>query len=337
MSTETNNVFESEALSPAEAEYFSSKGEKAEGLAPAAEPAPAEGTDPGHPHKVTGPEGEPQTNEVDDDEGIYIDENGKPRSVISGKFVPHAALHKERERRKSVESEYMTVREKMARAEERLAVLNEVLQQPTAPQIGQPGQQTEEIPDPEKDIFAYVKYQAKLIEDLKAAQTKTVEETQRQQGFEQLKTAYAQDAQKFAAEKPDFKEAYSYIANSRARELIALGYNEGQIRQQLAQEETAIVAQAFQNRRSPAQVIYEQAMARGYTPKQAAAAANAVNPAQRLENVAKGQAAHKSLSGAGGAAGEGLTVEALANMSEEEFAAVSAKLGKSKLRSLMGG
>jgi hypothetical protein len=334
MSTETNGVFESEALTPAEAEYFSSKGEKAEGLtADLSKPAEAS-----HTHTMTDAEStattEPAVNEVDDEEGIYLDENGKARSVLSGKFVPHAALHKERERRKSVESEYMTVRDKMARAEERLAVLNEVLQQPTGPQAQQ-APQDEEMPDPEKDIFAYVKWQAKEIERLKTYQTQTSEQQQREQGFQQLKNAYAQDAQRFAVEKPDFKEAYAYIANSRARELIALGYNEGQIRNQLMHEETQIAAQAFQNKRSPAQVIYEQAMARGYTPKQAQAAAQQAS--QKLENVAKGQATQRSLSSAGGTSGEGLTVEALASMSDEEFAAVSAKLGKSKLRSLMGG
>jgi uncharacterized protein (DUF934 family) len=245
-------------------------------------------------------------------------------------------LHKERERRKSVEAEYLTVREKMARAEERLAVLNEVLQQPQAPQTAQAPEQ-EEMPDPEKDIFAYVKWQAKEIERLKQTQTQVAERTQQQEGLQQLQRAYVQDAQTFAKDKPDFRDAYSHLANSRARELMALGYNEQQIRSQLTQEETQIVAQAFQQRRSPAAVLYEQALARGYTPKQAAAAAQAVNPAQKLETVARGQATQKSLSGAGGSSGEGLTVEALANMSESEFAEVQARIGKSKLRALMGG
>jgi len=273
---------------------------------------------------------------VDDEEGIYIDQDGKARSVLTGKFVPHAALHKERERRKSVEAEYLTVREKMARAEERLAVLNEVLQQPQAPQTATASEQ-EEMPDPEKDIFAYVKWQAKEIERLKQTQTQVAERTQQQEGLQQLQRAYVQDAQTFAKDKPDFRDAYSHLANSRARELMALGYNEQQIRSQLTQEETQIVAQAFQQRRSPAAVLYEQALARGYSPKQAAAAAQAPNPAQKLETVARGQATQKSLSGAGGSSGEGLTVEALANMSEQEFAEVQARIGKSKMRALLGG
>jgi hypothetical protein len=338
MSTESTESAFSEALSPAEAAYFSSRGEKTEGLAPS-EPAAAP-SEPVQAETLTSegdaaPQAEPGV--VDDEEGIYIDQDGKARSVLTGKFVPHAALHKERERRKSVEAEYLTVREKMARAEERLAVLNEVLQQPQAPQLGQQPGQTEEIPDPEKDIFAYVKYQAKLIEDLKAAQNQVRQRTQEQEGLQQLQRAYVQDAQTFAKDKPDFKDAYSHLANSRARELMALGYNEQQIRTQLTQEETQIVAQAFQQRRSPSAVLYEQALARGYTPKQAQAIAQAPNPAQKLETVARGQATQKSLSGAGGSSGEGLTVEALANMSESEFAEVQARIGKSKMRQLLGG
>ncbi len=332
MNTETSTEFSSDALSPAEMEYFSSKGEKTEGLIPAETPAPTQAE---APISDAAPQEGEQPAE-DDDGAFYIDENGKARSVITGKFVPHAALHKERERRKSTEQELNTYRERMARAEERLAVLNEVLTQPTAPQT-QTGPAQEEVPDPEKDIFAYVKHLEKKLSGLEQTTQKTAEERQREQSLNQLQSAYAADAQKFMAEKPDFRDAYGYIANSRARELAALGYSQDQIRQQLTYEETNIVAQAFQQRRSPSAVLYEQAIARGYTPKQAAAAAQSVNPGQRLDNVARGQATQKSLSGAGGSAGEGLTIEALASMSDDEFAATAAKIGKSKLKAIMGG
>ncbi len=333
MSTETSTEFSSDSLSPAEMEYFSSKGEKTEGLIQAETPAPAQAEAP-----IA--DAAPQEGEApaeDDDGAFYIDENGKARSVITGKFVPHAALHKERERRKGAETELNTYRERMARAEERLAVLNEVLTQPAAPQATQQQTGPEEVPNPETDIFAYVKYLEKKLTGIEQTTQKTVEERQREQSLNQLQSAYAADAQKFMAEKPDFKDAYGYIANSRARELAALGYSQDQIRQQLTYEETNIVAQAFQQRRSPSAVLYEQAIARGYTPRQAAAAAQAVNPGQRLDNVARGQATQKSLSGTGGSAGEGLTIEALASMSDDEFAATAAKIGKSKLKAIMGG
>lgn len=334
MSTSTESVF-SEAMTPAEMDYFSSKGEKAEGLIPA-EPVKAE---PSYTHAPipTEPVGElvePKPNEVDDEEGIYLDENGKARSVLTGKFVPHAALHKERERRKAVESEVQTYREKMARAEERLAVLNEVLTQPAKPE-GQQAPEQEEMPDPEKDIFAFVKWQAKEIDRLKQATTLQVQQTQQREAFTQMQNAYVADARKFMAEKPDFQDAYQHIAQSRARELTALGYNEQQIRAQLNHEETTIVAEAFRRGISPANVLYQQAIARGYTPKQAQQQAQAST--QKLDTIAKGQSTQKSLSGAGGAPSEGLTLESLVNMSEEEYAATLSKLGKSKMRQLMGG
>jgi hypothetical protein len=333
MNTETSTEFSSDALTPAEMEYFSSKGEKTEGLVPAeSTPAPT-------PTEAPNADPAPVDGEVpaeDDDGAFYIDENGKARSVITGKFVPHQALHKERERRKSTEAELNTYRERMARAEERLAVLNEVLTQPAQANAAQ-ASQPEEEPDPSKDIFAAFEYERQKRRELEARIAERDQQSQSERQLSQLQNAYAQDAQRFMAEKPDFKEAYSYIANSRARELSALGYSQDQIRQQLTHEETNIVAQAFQQRRSPSAVLYEQAIARGYTPKQAQAIAVQSNAAQKLETIAKAQTTQKSLSGAGGTAGEGLTLEALANMSEEEFAATAAKIGKSKLKALMGG
>src|SRR5690606_20175936 len=57
----------------------------------------------------------------DDDGAITIGADGKARDTVSGKYVPHSAMHKERERRKAAESELGTVRERLARGEERLA------------------------------------------------------------------------------------------------------------------------------------------------------------------------------------------------------------------------
>ena len=329
MSTETNGDFD-DALSPAEMDYFSSKGERTEGLIPQATPAPEPTAEPAAAEPTTEP-----TADVDEDGAFYLDENGKARSVITGKFVPHQALHKERERRKGVESELNTYRERMARAEERLSVLNEVLTKP------QPAEApvNEEVPDPERDIFAYVKHLEKRLNMVDQTTQQSQQERVQEQQLARLQNAYAQDAQAFMNEKKDFRDAYSYIANSRARELAALGYSQQQIQQQMTQEETNIVAQAFQQRKSPSAVLYEQAIARGYSPKQAEAIAQPsnTNTAQRLDAVARGQATQKSLSSAGGSGGEGLSVEALISMSDDEYAATISKLSKAQQRKLLGG
>jgi hypothetical protein len=107
----------------------------------------------------------------------------------------------------------------------------------------------------------------------------------------------------------------------------------------IANEERGLVAQAFRSRRSPAQMLYNLAVARGFTaPAPSSATQQQADPAQKVEQIARGQrVAGASLSGAGGSSGEGLTADALANMSEEEFAAMAAKLGNARMRQLLGG
>lgn len=345
-----------ESLSDAEMAYFNTKGEDTSGFG-SEQPAEAPQQPAGGDFQSSEPNGQAQQEppqqaaEGDDDDGIYIDENGKARSVATGKFVPHAALHKERTRRQAVEAENLTMREKMARAEERLAVLNEVLMA-TPADGGDPQQQAqtktveEELgpaPDPEKDIFAYVQWQQKKIElqdkrfnEMLEAQMAAQQAQQNQQQSQQFQQAYQNDAINFIQKQPDFPEAYKFIANSFATELKSMGYNDQQIQQRLMQEEAVLVSEAFQRNMSPAQVIYDRARARGYNPTQAAQQ-HQQNTQQKLETIQKGQRATASLSAAGGSSGEGLTVEAIANMSEEEFAALHSKLGKSKIRQLLGG
>lgn len=352
-----SSVFET--LSDAETAYFNSKGEDVSGFAgggqqenPASgtqQPTQAETAQNGTGAHNTG-DGAQNSPEGDDDEGVYLDEHGKARSVATGKYVPHAALHKERSRRKEVEAENLTMREKMARAEERLSVLNEVLMATDDGQQ-QPGQQQakktieEELgpaPDPERDIFAYVRWQQKKIDlqerrfnEMATTQQRAQEAASNQQASQQFQQAYQQDAVRFMQEKPDFPEAYKFIANSFANELKSMGLDDNAIRQRLMQEEAVLVHEAFQRKMSPSQVIYERARARGYNPSQAAQQQQ--NGQQKIQQIQKGQKATASLSSAGGSGGDALTMEALADMSEAEFEATYKRLGKSKFKSLIGG
>jgi hypothetical protein len=95
---------------------------------------------------------------------------------------------------------------------------------------------------------------------------------------------------------------------------------------------------AFQNRRSPAEMMHSLAKARGFKAPEKQQTSAQVDPMKKIENIANGQrTAGVSLTNAGGSSGEGLTREALANMSEEEFDAVGRKLGKAKMAQLLGG
>lgn len=322
----------SEALSPAEQAYFSSKGEDLSAFE-----TEKDDTNQGDVIPPDNNAGEPKSSEQLTDDDVYLDENGKPRSVLTGKFVPHGAFHKERERRKQTETELQNTRLEMARASERLAVLNDII---AAGETQAKPQQTVEDdvpPDPEVDIFAHVKWQQKKIAELEQYRAQQSEQQQQARLASEVQNFYRNDAMNFMKETPDFADAYQYVANSFANELRAKGFDDQTIRAQMMNEEASIAYQCKQRGASPAKVIYEMAKARGWQGSNAAAPKPATNAASKLDTIAKGQKSTASLSGAGGGGAEGLTIEALANMSEEEFIAVSAKLGKSKMRQLLGG
>jgi len=336
---------DSDALSPAEQAYFSSRGEDLSGFeaedsqpaqAPVAEPAPDAG-------------GDSEGDDYEGEELVTLGPDGKPRDD-KGRFVPHQALHKERERRKAIESENLSMREKIARADERLAVLNEMMIQAEQGQQPQQQQRTPEeelgpAPDPNEDVFAYMQWQGKAlelqkrqIEELRNGVLQDQSQRQQQMQAAQVQQRYEQDALSYIQKQPDFPQAYTYLAQAEAAALKSRGFNDEQIRERLQRAEAEIVQDSFQNGVSPAQAIYDEARRRGYTPSQAAQAAGKGDAAkQKLEQVRKGQQATKSLSNAGGTSAEGLTYEALADMDEDSFFQLHEKLGRNKLRSLLGG
>lgn len=332
MSTDT-----AEALSPAEAAYMKSGGTDTAALEqeygasdaeeagggdsqPAAASAPAAQTDAG---------GDPDDIDVDGDTLITVGPDGKPRGT-NGQFVPHKAFHAVREKYKSTRDELAQTKEKFARVDERLSLLNEVLsgQKPAEQQA-----QQEEMPDPEKDIFAYVKWQAKQIDTLKSQLT---EGTSKQEAREQetvFRNTYIADATAFNSKTPDFKDAYLHLVQGRDKELAFMGMTDANERRAfIAKEEKAIVEQALARKVSPSEMLYQLAQTRGYSKKAAAA-----DPVSKIENIRKSQAASLSLTGTGGSSGEGLTAAALADMSEAEFEQVMSKLSKSERARLLGG
>jgi hypothetical protein len=332
---------ETESLSPAESAYMKSGGTDTAGLeqeysaGETSQPAP-EGQAPAG--TAAAPDTTPADGAGDDidletDTLITVGPDGKPRGK-NGQFVPHQAFHAVREKYKATRSELQNYQEKFARADERLALLNGVLagNQPAAAAAADDNTP----PDPEKDIFGYVKWQAKQIERL-SNELKTGSE--RQQSSEQeraFKSTYVADAMAFHKSTPEFKDAYAHLINGRDKELALMGMADQKQRAAfIAKEEKAIVEQALQRGVSPSQMLFQLAQSRGFTPKPAAAPQSDI--AAKIENVKRSQAASASLTGTGGSAGEGLTAAALADMSEAEFESVMSKLSKSERARLLGG
>jgi hypothetical protein len=319
-----------DALTPAEQAYFESGGTRTDGLVPeetagndvaasteAAQAAPSED------ENASPPQGEA------DDPALGPD--GKPKNP--GQWVRHGALHAERERRKKAEAELQAERELRARFDERLKMYD-ALQQPNAARA-------EEPPDPNNDIFGYVRYLERKVADVEGKISETARLSESQRADMALKDAYFTDARNFIGKTPDFAAAYQHLLRSRDQELAMMGTADPQQRAAvIADEERSVVGRALQDGTSPAEFIYRLAKSRGYqspAPDAPAARSGKAPVTEQIEVIQRGQAAAKSLSTVGGAAGDTITPEALANMSDDEFRALFDRLSKSKQREMLGG
>jgi hypothetical protein len=189
-----------------------------------------------------------------------------------------------------------------------------------------------------------------------------------------LRQAYVTDAQRFSAATPDFGAAYVHLLQTRDQELAHIGHADPQKRAaMIAAEEREIVAAALQAGVSPSERIYGLAKLRGYAPAAVpaqatggaapaagngngaasaaaggngaaanggaaptASAAAAPSVTDEIARIKAGTETSKSLSQAGGSPG-GLTLEALASMSQDEFDGWMAKASKAQIRAVMGG
>src|SRR6478736_6951391 len=190
-------------LSAAEEAYFSSGGETeiTADPAPVADLAPtADTVDPVDPSAAVVDPAAPQ--ERDD----------------KGRFVPHQALHAEREEHKKTKAELEQIRQQQAILNDRWNTLL------TATKQSEP--QAETPPDPEVDIFAHSKWQA---DRLKALETKL---SDREKADEEARTAaaadnelwghWSQSAQAYAATNTDFGDAVKFLSDTRTAQLKAL-------------------------------------------------------------------------------------------------------------------
>ena len=351
-------------------------------------PAPQPAADPGAEPAPQPAEPDPQasTEAADGQDGddefslegeVEFDEQGRARDSKTGRYVPHQALHAERVKHGKTKVELEEAQKTITQFNERLGILNTILQaqeQATAKNQPQPkAEEPEAEIDPEQDIFGAFAQLAKRNKALEQQLNQTQQLTQQQVESARLQAAYRQDATRFLAENPDFGKAYEFLTEMRGRELEVLGYTDPVQRQNaLAMEEKSLVESALRQKKSPSHYLYALAQAKGYKkseppvqpspapapvaprtngqqpPAQSVAPAPAPAPqpnpaqpnpqaAQQIQQIQNGQNAAPTLSGAGGSGGGGLTVQQLANMSDSEFMQLAEKVGRKKLDALLAG
>ncbi len=311
-------------LSAAEEAYFSSGGETEITVetAPVADPAP--NVDPVDPSAAVVDPAAPQ--ERDD----------------KGRFVPHQALHAEREEHKKTKAELEQIRQQQAILNDRWNTMLAVNKQPE--------QQAETPPNPEEDIFAYAKWQG---DQLKALQEKidSRDKAQEQaaavtQADNELWGHWSQSAQAYAATNTDFGDAVKFLSDTRTAQLKGLALvdpnfaNEQGILNQINAELKAIVAASKQKGMDPAQAVHEIAKAYGFNGAKAPTAdPAAADLAGKISQIDAAQNASRTLAASPGKnAGDPLSPEAIASMSTKEFEAwMKVPENARRFEKMMGG
>lgn len=236
------------------------------------------------------------------------------------RVVPLAALHEERSKRRElaaqVEAERRTREELERRFEQRL----QAMARPPAPQP----------PTLDENPLGHMVHK---LDTLQAQQQELMQqsEAERQAGHRaameaQLANKVQREEQAFVARQPDYQNAIQHMHQLRTRELQVLGMDEFAAEQKSAAELREFAYVTAAQGRSPAEIAYNLAKARGYNP------APAQDPQQRIQTAQRGTAAAASLGGGASTSG-GVTARQLLSMSDDEFAAATSG---DKWRKLMG-
>jgi hypothetical protein len=289
----------SDLFTPAERQYFDSRGDT-----PIPEPAPAE------PAAEVVPEPAPA-----------------PAEPTQQETVPYGALAEERARRKESEERARQAELMQARMEERFrAWQDQATPRPTPPRAP---------PKPDEDIFGAVNHLMREQQRTTGEINNYKQQIAAEQQMQQLGRWAAQAEATFKQTAPDYDDALRHLRESRTNELkTTWGMNDTAVSQQLLTEERQLLVRAAQQQRNPAELAYAIAKQRGYRGK----AADTGNLSKQMDIIEAGQQASKTLSSVGGKASGGVEVklEDLVRMSDAEFAAFKAKY-PARYRRLKGG
>lgn len=272
----------------------------------------------------------------------------KPDAKAPDGFVPHSALHAEREEHKKTRQEVASLRQQYeAKFNTILAELTKASQERQTPAKTEP--EIDLGPDPEKDpIGAAVWLRQQRAADLRqrqewaakqAEQSKT-ETTQREQweAFNRDLASANRDWEQVVAAVPEMDGVLGGLRESFRREYVALGWHGPQLIQKINELEAQHAVHAFRRGIPIAEYVAQLAAARGVQMPQRQAPTNgdgqgdepddkpngkAADGAAEIERLAKAQDAGNPLSEGGGGApgGNKMSFDSLDRMSQKEIEA----------------
>lgn len=322
-------VSSTDEMSPAEREYFQSRGEKSDGLVSQGQPEPAR-ADPQQPDAA---------DDGDDDFDLDEAEDGPARDPKTGKWVARSAYLRVKETAKQTKAEAQAYRDNLIMAKERLAILTEA--QAPAQKVDAKDADLADAPDidPETDIFGALKQAHARL----AKMQQRMQHNEKQTHEDRTQQAFTADLNRYRQQQPAFPEAFTYLVQQRHAELEALGVEDKAERDAMLKDEAREVVQAaLKAGKSPAERLFKLATARGFQAKARAAPNSLAEAAKQIEQLDNGRRASVSLRGAGeGGASEGFNLNAYLNSSEGEGIQMRenyiAKHGQAAWKKMIGG
>lgn len=178
----------------------------------------------------------------------------------------------------------------------------------------------------EEDPIGNIEAVRRLAEQMMAERRSNGVETEQQRQFQQINTRMTEYESDYRAENPDYDDAAKFFREARQAELEEQGYSGQELQRQMTNELVGMVARAMHSEKDPAEVVYKLAQKRGFGAKSTLAVDES---AKKLQTVARGQNANRSLSSAGGKTGDGeLTPGTVYKLDGAAFDAAFAKLRK---------
>lgn len=261
---------------------------------------------------------------------------------------PPPGVLEERDRRRRAEQQLSETRQQQQRLSDRLDMINSVIQAQQQQRLDAASEP--QLPDPAEDLQGYVqglnsRYEREINQIRQQNDAVQAHLSQRQLADEIRQRAGVQ-AQAFAAENPDFQQAYHFYRAARTRDLESQGFDPATVAQAIEQEEMNTYQAHLQAGRNVAEAVYNAAKARGWgqqapqqqqpqqpqyaQPQQQQAQPMYVNQAppvppqqqQAMQTMQAGMMAGQTLADASQTGGAvPMSLEAYANMGDDEFAA----------------
>jgi len=226
------------------------------------------------------------------------------------KYVPYGALHEERMRRKEMAEQLKQYEEKVNKMEDRFGQLVNQFKEPE--------------PNYDDDPATYLKHQTENInERLQSFEQQQQQAHQQAQWFNNLQQKMTGIETDFVQQNPDYHDAINHLRTVRMQDYQGMGItDQGQIQNALTQDAVFVINAALQAERNPAQALYDMAKRYGFQGKQS----------DQIKQMQETMSQAETLGPSGGG-DDKLTLEAIANMDESEFA----KLSEEDWQRLLGG